>query len=254
MKILVTGANGFLGKHLVEYLSPNHEVSTISRTNCDLTDENSVDKYFLGKAFDLLLHCAVVGGYREDDDNFDVFSQNLKINLNLLKHKNKFSKIIHFNSGASSLPSFYGQSKRINSEIVNLIGGYNWKIFNCFGLHESENRFIKGSIIKYLKKEPIIIHQNRFMDFFYVEDVGRLIEQNVNQDLDLVYKRKYNLFEIANIINNLDTHKVDIIIENNYFAPDYVGKNSIKLDYIGAVEGIQKMYKTLKNEYYQWTK
>jgi len=92
------------------------------------------------------------------------------------------------------------------------------------------------------------------MDFFYVEDVGRLIEQNVNQDLDLVYKRKYNLFEIANIINNLDTHKVDIIIENNYFAPDYVGKNSIKLDYIGAVEGIQKMYKTLKNEYYQWTK
>jgi hypothetical protein len=87
------------------------------------------------------------------------------------------------------------------------------------------------------------------MDFFYVEDVGKLVEQNINQNLDLVYKRKYNLFEIANIINNLDTHKVDIIVENKHFSSDYVGKNSIKLDYIGAIKGIQKMYKVLKNEY-----
>ncbi len=58
MKIFVTGASGFLGKHLCEVLrEQGHEVIGISSKNCDLRDRSSL-QVFNGDAFDQIYHLA----------------------------------------------------------------------------------------------------------------------------------------------------------------------------------------------------
>ncbi len=58
MKILVTGATGFLGNFLCKRLSEdNHEIVRVSSKNCDLTKENSLEQ-FDDIAFDQIYHLA----------------------------------------------------------------------------------------------------------------------------------------------------------------------------------------------------
>ena len=46
-KILVLGANGFVGKNLTKYLTNNNiEFLSPSRNECNLLDSNSIDNYF----------------------------------------------------------------------------------------------------------------------------------------------------------------------------------------------------------------
>lgn len=59
MKILVTGATGFLGSHLCRRLDcEGHEVTPLSSRVCDLTRANSLD-FLTGQRFDQIYHLAV---------------------------------------------------------------------------------------------------------------------------------------------------------------------------------------------------
>jgi nucleoside-diphosphate-sugar epimerase len=59
MKVLITGANGFIGRHLVEGLCEEHSVTTLTRKDVQLTDRKSVDKYFSKNIFDVVVHYAL---------------------------------------------------------------------------------------------------------------------------------------------------------------------------------------------------
>ena len=93
MKILVTGANGFIGRNLVSALT-DYEVTKLTRQVVDLTNKTAVDEYFKDKKFDVILHCAMVGGRRHTTDGPDVLYKNLAMFYNLLAHQDKFGKII----------------------------------------------------------------------------------------------------------------------------------------------------------------
>ena len=58
MKILVSGASGFLGKFLCKRLKrENHEIIELNSKNCDLTDQEAL-KQFSSYQFDLIYHLA----------------------------------------------------------------------------------------------------------------------------------------------------------------------------------------------------
>jgi GDP-L-fucose synthase len=58
MKIFVTGASGFLGTHLCEYLEQQgHELTRTNSKNCDLTQANSLQQ-FNGERYDQIYHLA----------------------------------------------------------------------------------------------------------------------------------------------------------------------------------------------------
>ncbi|MDB6031409.1 MAG: GDP-L-fucose synthase, partial [Verrucomicrobiales bacterium] len=58
MKILVTGASGFLGTHLCHALEKEgHLVTRLSSKNCDLTKADSLDA-FNGTQYDQIFHLA----------------------------------------------------------------------------------------------------------------------------------------------------------------------------------------------------
>ena len=78
MNILITGVNGYIGKSLSENLK-GYNLTCINRKVCDLTDSEQVNNFFNDKDFDVVIHCAVVGGSRLKKDSNKVFINNIKM-------------------------------------------------------------------------------------------------------------------------------------------------------------------------------
>ena len=257
MKILVTGKTGYLSKALVNFFSINHEVTCIGRQDLILTDRNSVEGWFKDKYFDAVLHTAISGGNRLTLETDAVLSDNVKMFFNLLNQKDKYNKFINFGSMAEYdlYDSCYGLSKHIIAKYIKDESKfYNLRICGLFDHNDLDTRFIKANIKRYIQKKDITIHNNKRMDFIYMKDLIKIIDyyisnNNLPKEVDCVYSKKYSLIDVANLINNLNTHRCKINIENNTSIKDYIGKNKVlknlKLEFIGLEEAIKETYQLL---------
>ena len=259
MKILITGANGYIGKALHNALKETHYVSGITRDEVDLTKATEVEDFFNRSSFfDVVLHCAVAGAPNPRSEDWDIMDNNLKMYYNLLQNKRRYNRLIHFGSGAETyLPSTpYGYSKKVIAKsILNQDSFYNIKIFGVFDENELDTRFIKANVLRYIKKEPMQIHENKFMDFFYMEDLISVVkyyleEEKPPKEFDCVYEEGSPILtQLATMINELDEHKVKIFVGDPN-GDSYTSKYRSQLPYgfIGLEEGIKNVYNKLKNE------
>lgn len=253
MNILITGINGYIGKSLFNYLKNNHKIFTLSRQEVDLTNNQSVKNYFENKYFDVIIHCAVSGGKRTDEDNADILDNNLKMYYNLLDCKKHFNKFIHFGSGADKHDTFYGLSKKIiNQSIISKNNFYDLRIFAVFDENELDSRFVKTNIKKYLNNNPIEIFKDKRMDFFYMPDLITLVQYYLHNDdlpkeIDCKYDYSPTLFDIAEIINSLADHRVPIKFKSTLNDKPYIGKfYDLGLNFIGLEQGIINTYNKLR--------
>jgi nucleoside-diphosphate-sugar epimerase len=100
-KVLVTGANGFLGKSISKHLSSaGHTVYALTRQGLDVSDENQVSKWFLNNEVDFVIHTAIKGGRRGSVDTYGDYVTNIKMFENLFDQRSKYSLMINFVSGA----------------------------------------------------------------------------------------------------------------------------------------------------------
>jgi GDP-L-fucose synthase len=259
MRILITGAKGYIGKTLHNALRDTHYVVAINRSNFDLTDAVAMSKFFAGKHhFDVVLHCAVTGAANPRDTNQSIMDKNLTAYYNLLQFRKHYTRLIHFGSGAETyLPSTpYGYSKKVIAKsILNQDNFYNIKIFGVFDENELDTRFIKANIKRYINKESIKIHEAKFMDFFYMQDLIKVVEyyiseKNPPKEFDCVYREaSYTLFGLATVISNLDDYKVEVVYGDK-MGDDYVSKyrSELPIEFIGLEQGIKNVYNKLKNE------
>lgn len=254
VNILITGGNGYIAKSLKQGLSSSCKTTTITRNDFDLTDHYNTCKWFENHQYDVVIHTAAVGGTRLQPDTKSVLDNNVIMYKNLLHNKEKFKHLISFGSGAEIFNpnSYYGISKKtIASSIEQTPNFYNLRIFATFDENELDTRFIKANIIRYIKKEPMVIHTDKVMDFFYMKDLINLVDYYIqnnapNKQINCSYSDKYTLSNIANIINELDTHKVPINIQNKNTLEFYCGvHNEFPIKTIGLIEGIKETYKAL---------
>ena len=177
MKILITGANGYIGKTLYNSLNTKYDVVPLSRKELDVTNLKQVKDYLKNKYFDVVIHCAVEGGLRLEPENSSILDSNLKMYYNLLECKNHFNKFFYFGSGAEKQDTFYGLSKKVlNQSIQGKDNFHNVRIFAVFDENENDARFVKTNIRKYINKENIEIFVNKYMDFFHMNDFISLID------------------------------------------------------------------------------
>jgi nucleoside-diphosphate-sugar epimerase len=175
MRILVTGAGGFIGKNLVRVLG----CSGVTHKDLDLTDCEATSKYFeKHEKFDVVIHCATVGGSRLKEDPESVVHHNVSMFDNLQLNRNKFDTLVHFSSGAafsaSSTP--YGKSKLIiDHKIDKLPDTYSLRIWGCYGPGEPETRFTYAC-----RSGHVTIDKDRLFDFVNVEFVIKVVK-------DLIY-------------------------------------------------------------------
>lgn len=254
MRILITGGNGYIARSLYSFLSQTHSVTKVSRADFDLSSSKETTKWFVGKEFDVVINTAIIGGSRLYSDDSSVLEKNLLMHYNLHSCKSAFSRLIGFGSGAEMYhgDTPYAISKReIAQSIQNTENFYNLRIFNVFDENELPTRFIKANMMRYIKKEPMIIHTNKVMDFIYMQDLISTVKyymtnSNLAKDINCCYEEKYTLKTIANMINSLDSHKVPIITENENQLEFYCGESGLPpINIIGLRQGIQNTFRAL---------
>jgi GDP-L-fucose synthase len=272
MNILITGGNGYVARNLVSNLN-NYNLTITNRYNLDLLDDKKVRKFFKHRFFDVVIHTATSGGNRLQTDSQEVFFQNCLMHQNILENSCCFDKYISFGSGAELDRRFdidhysdvrsahpidpYGMSKNFIAKSGLLHPGFhNIRIFNVFNEDELSTRMIKANIINYINKNPMIIYQDKWMDFFYMDDLCEVIKFVINSKnnqkfINCSYEQKIKLSDIAQIINNLSNYKVDILIKNKEIGLNYYGDYNLHLFDInlkGIEKGIIETYEVLKNK------
>jgi GDP-L-fucose synthase len=254
MNILITGGNGYIAKSLYNKLKDKYNIITITRQNFNLTNYDAVCEWFHERYFDVVIHTAIVGGSRLKEEDQTVLNENLIMYNNLFANKHHFNKLISFGSGAETFQpdTPYGISKNeIADSIRNTKNFYNLRIFGVFDENELATRFIKSNLQRYIRRESMIIHTDKIMDFFYMKDLISLVDYYIHKDgikeINCSYEYKYTLSNIANIINKLDTYTVPVVIENKSKLDFYCGEYSeLPIKTVGMVAGIKNTFEILR--------
>lgn len=259
MRLLLTGANGFIGKNLYELLSHDYDVTAVGRNELDLTDEQAVADFLKFQKFDIVLHAANVNSSRGDIVTpYEVLQGNLKMFYNLVRHSDLYKRLLYFGSGAefdkdhyipkmseqyfgSSIPSDpYGLSKYIMArEAFQYSNVFNLRLFGVFGKYEEwTHRFISNAICRALFNQPITIHQNVFFDYICVEDLSRILpfffEKELNyKHYNICRGNTVDLLTLANMVKKQTKAEVPIIVESEGLKSEYSGNNSRMLSLTG---------------------
>jgi nucleoside-diphosphate-sugar epimerase len=254
LRVLITGGNGYIAKSLYNALKEEHDITLITRDSFDLTDHAATNDFFRNRYFEVVIHTAVAGGSRLKVDDTCVLDYNLMMYYNLLAQRSHYGKFIHFGSGAElHMPNeYYGMSKKIiANSMTNKEGFYNLKVFGVFDENELDTRFIKASILNYIARKPINIHHDKKMTFFYMKDLVTLVNHYIKSDPKALrsvcwcsYVGDCSLVEIADYINELGDHKVNILVGREPAPHDYISDYNAGygLPYIGLKKGIQEVY------------
>jgi UDP-glucose 4-epimerase len=255
IKILITGGNGYIAKSITNHLWEKYHILSPGREELDLLDSKSVDAFFEGKHFDVVIHTATLGGSRLKEEDETVSFYNLIMFYNLIRKKEQFNKLISFGSGAEFNTEYspYGFSKKVINKLIHKHDNfYNLRIYAVFDEKEKDTRFIKSNIKRYLNNEPIIIHQDKLMDFIYMPDLISIIEYYITgkdllKEVDCIYDDTVSLSNIAQQINNLSINKVPINIEDPLPGQNYIGiYNELPIAFIGLENGIKNVFDRLK--------
>jgi UDP-glucose 4-epimerase len=272
MKILITGGNSFLAKELSFFWRDSrHQVFLTTRDTFNPASYYSVQNFFKNQEIDVLVHTAVKGGKKGCSDTIGDFSENLCMFNNLSLFQDKYKLMINFGSGAEfdrnqnissakeelifdrSPVDYYGSAKvLISRSIVNKTTNIiTLRLFGCFGRFEEKQRLFRSVANCLQNNNSPVIHRDKYMDYFYAQDVAKVIEYfmaNIDhkfpKDINLCYKEKYKISELAEKIIELTGSKKSVIIENNEPANSYTGLNdrleNLKIDLIGLEEGIKE--------------
>jgi nucleoside-diphosphate-sugar epimerase len=253
VRILITGGKGYIAQAIFNALKDEYNITLLSRDDFDLTNPEATNQWFTGRQFDILIHTAVIGGNRLNPEDETIVESNLQMLENLLANNSHYNQLIHFGSGAElyAKNTPYGLSKSIIAESIKTKPNFiNLRIFAVFDKNELDRRFITPNIKRYINKEPITIHQDKLMDFIYMEDLISIIKFSILHPtinlIDCCYKEKYKLSDIANLINNLSDHKVPVEINSEGIASSYTGDyTDLGIKFIGLESAIKTIYNEL---------
>lgn len=253
MNIFITGAHGFVGRNLTEYLmrTTEHILFTPKSSELDLLNENAVDDYITKNKIDIIIHGANRGGGRDTAEMNDIVRTNLRMFFNIAKQSSKVQKIIHLGSGAEYgkhkpivdaveddallvLPQDdYGFYKSICARYIDRCDNiYNLRIFGAYGKYENYRfKFISNAIVKNLLGLPIEIMQNVYFDYIDIDDMVPMIAHFIEHDgkyrtYNISKGEKVDLLTLAQTINDVSDFKSEIIVKNTGLNLEYTSSNN----------------------------
>lgn len=251
LRILITGATGFIGRNLSEAFSEEYELLCPSHKELELLDDEAVANYISKKDVEVIIHCANKGGSRDTIGLERVVEDNLRIFFNLARNSESIKRMIYFGSGAEfgkhrhlrkiSETQFdtvipkddYGFYKYIcNKHAEDSKNIINLRLFGVYGRYENyEYRFISNAIVKNLLGLDVTINQNVTFDFLYINDLVNIVRKFISKPK--LMHRSYNLCpddsielcDLAQVVNRISKHTTKVKIINPGMNLEYTGDN-----------------------------
>lgn len=259
MKILITGASGFIGRNLEENWSNKYNIYCPKRSELNLLNTENVEKYLAKNQFDVVIHAANTNNTRNiATTNYESLDGNLRMFLNLERCKNSYGKMYYLGSGAEydmahyipnmkedyfgmHVPSdSYGFSKYIMSRMCDRSENiYDLRLFGVYGKYEEwERRFISNAICRALKGKDIILHQNVYFDYLWIEDLCDILEWFVANrpkyhHYNVCRGTKIGLYSLAEMVREILNVDCDIIVEKQGWKAEYTGNNERLMKELG---------------------
>lgn len=273
IKVLITGARGFIAQSLLEEFKSNYKVICVGREELDLLDTQRVYKYIKNGQFDVVIHTAnydAAPAFTTKDPT-KVLEQNLKMFFNIARCSGFFGKMLYFGSGAEfSRPHWvpmmtedhfdthipadqYGLSKYIMTKYTEKSNNiYNLRLFAVAGeLDDWRYRFISLACCKAVFDVPITFRQNVFFDFLYIKDLIDIVSWFINNE------PKYNVYNvcrgktcdyqsIAEKICQISGKNLAVNPQNPGLLQEYSGNNTRLLAELGQYK-FTPMEESLRN-------
>ena len=269
MKILITGANGFVGDYLLHHLSQAHTVvGLMGKKDIDLLDSEAVNKLFETQ-FDVVIHCAVAGRYNHLAADENILASNLRMFLNLYANRHSYSKFINIGSGAEfdlsksidsaeedeiyhRVPSAsYALSKNIIAKLILLEDKfYTLRVFGLLAESPPENTLLYKFYKAVTNNQPFPIKGDRYFDFFSASDLVRVIEHLIDnslpkKDINLVYDEKLKISEILTKYCELHGMNAELINVESTSELNYTGSSklvdSIPIELDGLTSALKQL-------------
>lgn len=239
-RILLTGANGFIGKNFIENFGLDYEIVKVTReSKYDILDLNSLLQI---NDIDVVIHAAAKTFVPDSFDNpYSFYDFNISSTLNIAEfcRVKKIQKVIYLNSYSYGVPKYlpidenhrvsfhspYNKSKYIAEEILfNYLQAVSdvisLRLFNIFGKYQGDNFLIPTIINQALKESSIKVNDLKpKRDYLYIKDLMTLIDKVINTDnINGIYNvgsaKSYSVEEVINSINSIIDKKIDIVSNN----------------------------------------
>lgn len=208
MKIIVTGATGFVGVNLVACLEKNgHQVMAIVREKkADFTAfspnvvvcEIPMERYHIYRPvkeqYDIFIHLAWAGTSGESRADYDMQIKNIQYSCDAVKLAHRFGckrfiyagsimeydaeSLLHSNEGICPPKTYIYNTAKLSAGLMAKSLAYEYGmeycsyiISNVFGPGEHSERFINSMVRRMIANEIIqLTHGRQKYDFIYIDD------------------------------------------------------------------------------------
>lgn len=259
MKLLITGATGFIGRNLKEQLADRYEIIAPTSRKLNLLDEDAVKEYIVSHHFDVVIHAATWNATKTSTkDLLKVFPNNCRMFFNIARCSDHYGKMLYYGSGAEYDRRYckqkikegyfdthvpiddYGFSKYIMAKYAEKARNiYDLCIFGVFGKYEDwEIRFISNACCKAIWDLPITIKQNVFFDYLYVDDLVEItkwfIENNPKEKIyNICTGRTLDLLSLAKKVLAASGKNLEIRVATEGLGAEYSGDNTKLISELG---------------------
>src|ERR1043165_2481554 len=238
MKVLITGATGFIGSHLVRKLSDKHEIFALSKTPpvaqrshqtiwIEQGLNNPLEYSFLPEKVDVVIHLAQSRYYKDFPDQAgDIFAVNVDGTFKLLEYARHVGakRFIFASTGGIygysyekfvetdpvSPINFYLSSKYIAEQLAKnyqqFFDTVVFRLFFAYGAGQKPAMLIPRLIHSVISGTPITLQGSEgiLINPIYISDVveaiSRALELQGNHLINLGGPQVLSLREISNII------------------------------------------------------
>lgn len=245
-KIYITGAGGYIGKNILQFLQTKYIIFAPSHKDLDLLNSEAIERFLQRILPDIIIHCAVVGGSRSEEYEQGMLHDNLRIFLNILRCESYYKRLIHIGSGAVYDKRYpiikaketdlgkrvpvdeYGFYKYICANYINKSNNMvDLRVFGMFGEGEDYRyRFISNAICRHIFGLPITMDRDVYFDYMDIQDFVWIVDNFIRHksrytSYNIGTGKKINLHTIADKINKIGGVDREVIVNQPGFNNEY---------------------------------